>query len=64
MKMRPRARMQRQFLMFASPPRGLKVIKVSKVCCERQYVAQLESGKVFKVQSGLCTTEFAVRELF
>ena len=52
--------------MFATPPTGLKVIKVSKVCCERRYAAQLESGKVFKVayplgnfRSGICFDLFS-----
>ena len=34
--------------MFATPPRGLKVIKVSKVCCERRYAAQSEYRRVFQ----------------
>ena len=45
--------LQRRFQMFAMPPRGLKVIEVIKVRCERRYAAQFKYRKVFKVAYAL-----------
>ena len=45
--------LQRRFQMFAMPPGGLKVIKVSKDCCERRYAAQPERGLSFRVALSL-----------
>ena len=48
--------------MFATPPRGLKGIEVSKVPCGRWYAAQLERGQIFKV--GLSLGNFRSENVF
>ena len=53
---------QRRFQMFAMPPRGLKVIKVIKVHCERRYAAKPEYRKVVKV--GLSLGNFRSGNVF